>query len=137
MITLSNVGKFYGDQTLFAKVSLQLNAGERYGLVGANGSGKTTLLNMLSGDLEPSEGSITVPQRLRLGVLQQDQFLYEDESILNVALMGNAALWEVTSPRSGFSPHLPSTLMPTSSPSSKRPFSTAMGTQRKPVPARS
>ena len=96
MITLSNIGKFYGDQTLFAKVSLQLNAGERYGLVGANGSGKTTLLNMLSGDLEPSEGSITVPQRLRLGVLQQDQFLYEDESILNVALMGNAALWEVT-----------------------------------------
>ena len=96
MITLSNVGKFYGDQTLFAKVSLQLNAGERYGLVGANGSGKTTLLNMLSGDLEPSEGAITVPQRLRLGVLQQDQFLYEDESILNVALMGNAVLWEVT-----------------------------------------
>ena len=96
MITLSNVGKFYGDQTLFAKVSLQLNAGERYGLVGANGSGKTTLLNMLSGDLEPSEGAITVPQRLRLGVLQQDQFLYEDESILNVALMGNAALWKVT-----------------------------------------
>ena len=96
MITLSNVGKFYGDQTLFANVSFQLNAGERYGLVGANGSGKTTLLNMLSGDLEPSEGAITVPQRLRLGVLQQDQFLYEDESILNVALMGNAALWEVT-----------------------------------------
>ena len=96
MITLSNVGKFYGEQTLFAKVSLQLNAGERYGLVGANGSGKTTLLNMLSGDIEASEGAIVVPQRLRLGVLQQDQFLYEDESILNVALMGNEALWEVT-----------------------------------------
>ena len=96
MITLSNVGKFYGEQTLFANVSLQLNAGERYGLVGANGSGKTTLLNMLSGDIEVSEGAITVPQRLRLGVLQQDQFLYEDESILNVALMGNEALWEAT-----------------------------------------
>ncbi len=96
MITLSNVGKFYGDQTLFAKVSLQLNAGERYGLVGANGSGKTTLLNMLSGHIEPSEGALAVPQRLRVGVLQQDQFLYEDESILNVALMGNAELWEVT-----------------------------------------
>ena len=96
MITLSNVGKFYGDQTLFTKVSLQLNAGERYGLVGANGSGKTTLLNMLSGHIEPSEGALAVPQRLRVGVLQQDQFLYEDESILNVALMGNAELWEVT-----------------------------------------
>ena len=96
MITLSNVGKFYGDQTLFAKVSLQLNAGERYGLVGANGSGKTTLLNMLSGHIELSEGALAVPQRLRVGVLQQDQFLYEDESILNVALMGNAELWEVT-----------------------------------------
>ena len=96
MITLSNIGKFYGDQTLFAKVSLQLNAGERYGLVGANGSGKTTLLNILSGDTEPSEGALSVPQRLRLGVLQQDQFLYEDESVLNVALMGNAALWEAT-----------------------------------------
>ena len=96
MITLSNIGKFYGDQTLFTKVSLQLNAGERYGLVGANGSGKTTLLNILSGDTEPSEGAIAVPQRLRLGVLQQDQFLYENESILNVALMGNAALWEAT-----------------------------------------
>ena len=58
MITLSNIGKFYGEQTLFTKVSLQLNAGERYGLVGANGSGKTTLLNMLSGDIEPSEARL-------------------------------------------------------------------------------
>ncbi|MXY80837.1 MAG: ATP-binding cassette domain-containing protein, partial [Gemmatimonadetes bacterium] len=69
MITLSNIGKFYGEQTLFAKVSLQLNAGERYGLVGANGSGMTTLLNMLSGDFEASEGAIAGPQRLRVGVV--------------------------------------------------------------------
>ena len=95
MITLSNLGKSYGDRTLFAGVSLQLNAGERYGLVGANGSGKTTLLNILSGGLEPDEGEITIPRRLRTGVLNQDQFLYEDEKILNVSLMGNAAFWEV------------------------------------------
>ena len=95
MITLSNLGKSYGDRTLFAGVSLQLNAGERYGLVGANGSGKTTLLNILSGGLEPSEGEITIPLRLRTGVLNQDQFLYEDEKILNVSLMGNAAFWAV------------------------------------------
>ena len=95
MITLSNLGKSYGDRILFAGVSLQLNAGERYGLVGANGSGKTTLLNILSGGLEPGEGEITIPQRLRTGVLNQDQFLYEDEKILNVSLMGNAAFWAV------------------------------------------
>ena len=95
MITLSNLGKSYGDRTLFAGVSLQLNAGERYGLVGANGSGKTTLLNILSGGLDPGEGEITIPQRLRTGVLNQDQFLFEDEKILNVSLMGNAAFWAV------------------------------------------
>ena len=95
MITLSDLGKSYGDRTLFSGVSLQLNAGERYGLVGANGSGKTTLLNILSGAVEPGAGGIAVPRRLRTGVLNQDQFLYEDEKILNVALMGNAAFWTV------------------------------------------
>jgi ATPase subunit of ABC transporter with duplicated ATPase domains len=93
MISISNLGKSYGDQTLFARASLQLNAGERYGLVGANGSGKTTFLNILSGDLEASEGSVSIPKRLRLGVLRQDQFLYEDEEILAVAMMGNPELW--------------------------------------------
>ncbi|HSG63570.1 MAG TPA: ABC-F family ATP-binding cassette domain-containing protein, partial [Gammaproteobacteria bacterium] len=72
----------------------QLNAGERYGLVGANGSGKTTLLNILSGSETPSEGSVSVPRRLKVGVLRQDQFLYEDERILHVAMMGNRELWD-------------------------------------------
>jgi ATPase subunit of ABC transporter with duplicated ATPase domains len=93
MISVANLAKSYGDRTLFAGVSLQLNPGERYGLVGANGSGKTTLLRMLSGDLEPSEGAVSTPKRLRLGVLRQDQFAYDDEEILAVALMGNPALW--------------------------------------------
>ena len=62
MITLSNLGKTYADRTLFDSVSLQLNAGERYGLVGANGSGKTTLLNILTGDLEAvSYTHLTLP----------------------------------------------------------------------------
>ena len=99
MITLSNLGKTYADRTLFDSVSLQLNAGERYGLVGANGSGKTTLLNILTGDLEASEGSLSIPQRLRLGVLRQDQFLYEGQKIINVALMGNNDLWNVMAER--------------------------------------
>ena len=94
MISISNLGKSYGDRSLFSGASLQLNAGERYGLVGANGSGKTTFLDILSGELEASEGAVSIPKRLRLGVLRQDQFLYDDEKIISVAMMGNAELWE-------------------------------------------
>ena len=95
MISISDLSKTYGDRTLFSDFSVQLNAGERYGLVGANGSGKTTLLNILTGDLEASSGKVAIPKRLRLGVLRQDQFLYEDHSILAVTLMGHQELWKV------------------------------------------
>ncbi len=95
MISISNLGKMYGDRTLFAGVSMRLTEGKRYGLVGANGSGKTTLLDILTDHLEPSEGEVTVPRRARLGVLRQDQFLYDDQSIISVTLRGNQALWEV------------------------------------------
>jgi ATPase subunit of ABC transporter with duplicated ATPase domains len=93
MIAVSNLAKSFGDRTLFAGVSLQLNPGERYGLVGANGSGKTTLLRVLSGDLEATDGTVSIPKRLRIGVLRQDQFAYDDETVLSVALMGNRELW--------------------------------------------
>jgi len=93
MISASNVAKSFGDRTLFSGVSLQLNAGERYGLVGANGSGKTTLLRILSNDLEASEGTVSVAKRLRIGVLKQDQFIHEKHDIIDVALMGNPELW--------------------------------------------
>ena len=95
MISITNLEKTYGDRTLFADVSAQLNAGQRYGLVGANGSGKTTLLNILTGNLDASAGKVSLPRRLRLGVLRQDQFLYEDQKILHVALMGHQELWQV------------------------------------------
>ena len=94
MISISNLAKTYGDRTLFSGASFQLNEGERYGLVGANGSGKTTFVDIVSGELEASEGAVTIPKRLRLGVLRQDQFLYEDEEILAVTMMGNAELWK-------------------------------------------
>ena len=94
MISISGLTKYFGDRTLFADASLQLNPGERYGLVGANGSGKTTFLNILSGHEEANVGTVSIPNRVRLGVLRQDQFLYEDELILNVAMMGNRELWD-------------------------------------------
>ena len=67
--------------------------------MGANGSGKTTLLNILAGDVDASAGSVSMPRRIRLGVLRQDRFLYEDEEILQVALMGNADLWAAMAER--------------------------------------
>src|SRR5690606_14444448 len=95
MISVSNLAKEYGGRTLFANAAFQLNPGQRYGLVGANGSGKTTLLNILSGDIPPSEGTVSIPKSARLGVLRQDQFLSEEQEILSVALMGHAELWDV------------------------------------------
>jgi ATPase subunit of ABC transporter with duplicated ATPase domains len=93
MISVSNLEKAFGERVLFADASFQLNPGSRYGLVGANGSGKTTLLGILTGDVEPTGGTTSIPKSLRLGVLRQDQFLYEHEEVLNVTLMGNPELW--------------------------------------------
>jgi ATPase subunit of ABC transporter with duplicated ATPase domains len=94
MISISDLGKSFGAQTLFQGGSILFTAGNRYGLVGANGSGKSTLLRILSGDDVPSEGSINLPRRLKLGVLKQDHFQYEHMPILEVAMMGNHEVWE-------------------------------------------
>jgi ATPase subunit of ABC transporter with duplicated ATPase domains len=94
MIAISDLGKSYGPQTLFSGVSIQFNPGNRYGLVGANGSGKSTLLRILSGEEPPSEGTVAMPKRLKLGVLKQDHFRYEHMPILEVAMMGNHEVWE-------------------------------------------
>lgn len=97
MITLSNLGKSYGARSLFADVSLKLNPGSRYGLVGANGSGKTTLLNILAGDEPPSKGHVQILSSARLGVLRQDRFLRDDEIILDVTAMGDRIVWNAQS----------------------------------------
>jgi ATPase subunit of ABC transporter with duplicated ATPase domains len=93
MIAVTDLAKAYGSQVLFADVNLQLNPGCRYGLVGANGSGKSTLLRIVAGAEEQSGGSISVPKKLRLGVLSQDHFRFEDTSILRVTMMGHHELW--------------------------------------------
>ncbi len=94
MISLSNLGKHFGDQTLFTGVSLQFNPGERYGIVGANRCGKSTLLKILSGEESASEGEVSIAKRTAVGVLRQDHFRYENDRILDVVMMGNAALWQ-------------------------------------------
>jgi ATPase subunit of ABC transporter with duplicated ATPase domains len=94
MIAVTDLGKSYGQQTLFESVSLQFNPGNKYGLVGANGSGKSTFLKILTGEELQSEGDINMPKRLKLGVLQQDHYRYEHMPILEVAMMGNHEVWE-------------------------------------------
>ena len=89
VIGLTNLSKNFGAQTLFENVSLRLDGGHRYGLVGANGSGKTTLLRVLIGDEPPSGGEITYPKNAKLGVLRQDRFLDDEQIILDVAMMGD------------------------------------------------
>jgi ATPase subunit of ABC transporter with duplicated ATPase domains len=94
MIAVSGLAKAYGGQTLFEDVSLQFNAGERYGIVGANGSGKSTFLRILAGDEIPSDGAVSIPKKARVGVLRQDHFQYEDVSIVHVVMMGHQTLWQ-------------------------------------------
>ena len=94
MIAISNLTKYFGEQTLFSDVSLQLNVGECYGVVGANGSGKSTFLRILAGLEPPSEGTLSIPKRARVGVLRQDHFQYENDRIVDVAMMGRREVWE-------------------------------------------
>ncbi len=93
MIATTALAKEYGARTLFAGVTLQLNAGSRYGLVGANGSGKSTLMRILAGDEEASEGTVTLAKRARVGVLRQDRFLDDGAIILDLAMRGDAVVW--------------------------------------------
>lgn len=89
MIAISNLSKSFGPQALFEDVTLQLNAGCRYGLVGANGSGKTTFLKILSGTEPASGGEVTFAKHARIGILRQDRFESDEQIILDVAMMGD------------------------------------------------
>ena len=91
MITVSEVSMNFGPQVLFENVSVSFSSRERYGLAGPNGSGKSTFMKIVSGDLEPMNGTIHSPRRL--GVLRQDHYLFDDDRIIDVVLMGNEKLW--------------------------------------------
>lgn len=93
MITITNLKKHFGAQTLFEGVNLQLNPGCRYGLVGANGSGKSTFLRILIGDEGDEGGSVAIPKKLKVGVLRQDQFLDDAARILDVCMRGDEQVY--------------------------------------------
>jgi ATPase subunit of ABC transporter with duplicated ATPase domains len=94
MLSVTNLGKSYGAQTLFRDASLTFGRGRCYGVVGANGSGKSSLLRILAGDEEASAGAVSMPRKARVGVLRQDHFRFEDIPILDVVMMGHRPVWE-------------------------------------------
>ena len=106
MISITNLAKAFGGDTLFEGASFQLNAGSRYGLVGANGSGKSTFLKILAGDEVASDGIINMPRRARMGVLKQDHFQYEDVPIVQVAMMGKKDVWDALEERERLLAHM-------------------------------
>lgn len=95
MISVNNVSLSYGDKKLFEEVNLQFNNGNCYGVIGANGAGKSTFLKVLSGEIDPQRGDVSVPADSRIAVLKQDHFAYEEEQVLETVLMGHERLFEV------------------------------------------
>ena len=93
MITATNLSKTFGTRHLFTDCNLQLDKGQRVGIVGANGAGKSTLLRILMGSEDSSTGDVNRPNAARMGVLDQDWFSVEDERVIDVAMMGDAELW--------------------------------------------
>lgn len=95
MIAVSNLAIQFGKRTLFQDVNLKFTAGNCYGIIGANGAGKSTFLRMLSGDLEPTRGTIVFGPNERLSVLKQDHFEFDEFTVLDTVMMGHEKLWAV------------------------------------------
>ena len=95
MISANNVTLRFGKKALFEDVNIKFTEGNCYGLIGANGAGKSTFLRILTGQLEPSKGDVTVTPGQRVSFLQQDHFKYDAYTVLDTVIMGNARLYEV------------------------------------------
>ena len=95
MITVSDLEIQFGKRTLFRDVNLKFTPGNCYGVIGANGAGKSTFLRILSGDLEPTRGTVMFGPGERLSVLKQDHFAYDECTVLDTVLQGHSSLWKV------------------------------------------
>ena len=99
MLVSSNITMQFGSKPLFENISVKFGGGNRYGLIGANGSGKSTFMKILGGDLVPSGGNVSYDPNERIGKLRQDQFAFEEYSVLDTVIMGHNELWEVKEER--------------------------------------
>ena len=95
MINVNNVSLSFGSQKLFNDVNLIFTPGNCYGVIGANGAGKSTFLRILSGELEPNTGEVSISKDVRMSVLKQDHFEYDDIPVIQTVIMGNKRLYEI------------------------------------------
>ena len=99
MITVSNVSVQFGKRVLFNDVNLKFTSGNCYGIIGANGAGKSTFLRTISGDLDPTTGSIMLGPGERLSVLSQDHFKWDAYTVMDTVMMGHTVLWDIMKQR--------------------------------------
>ncbi|MBR6614167.1 MAG: ATP-binding cassette domain-containing protein, partial [Clostridia bacterium] len=99
MIMANGVTLRFGKRVLFEDVNIKFVAGNCYGLIGANGAGKSTFLKILSGEIEPTNGEVVMPNQERLSVLKQDHTLYDNEQVLQTVIMGNQVLFKLMKDR--------------------------------------
>jgi len=95
MIGVNGVSLRFGDRKLFEDVNLKFTKGNCYGVIGANGAGKSTFLKILSGEIEPNQGDVSITTGERLAVLKQDHFAYDDEKVLGTVMMGHERLFQI------------------------------------------
>ena len=99
LITTANITMQFGSKPLFENISAKFGNGNRYGLIGANGCGKSTFMKILSGKLTPTSGNVSMAPGTKLGILSQDQFAFEEFSVVDAVIMGDRELWEVKQER--------------------------------------
>ncbi|MFA0055770.1 ABC-F family ATPase [Vibrio echinoideorum] len=99
MISTANITQQFGAKPLFENISVKFGEGNRYGLIGANGCGKSTFMKILSGELEPTGGNVSYDPNERVAKLNQDQFAYEEFTVIDTVIMGHKELWEIKQER--------------------------------------
>lgn len=95
MITVTELGLQFGGSKLFSDVNLKFTPGNCYGVIGANGAGKSTFLRILSGEIDNYTGEISIPKNIRMSVLKQDHYKYDEYQVLETVIMGNTRLYEI------------------------------------------
>lgn len=99
MISVKDLKLAYGKRVLFEDVNLNFTKGNCYGVIGANGAGKSTFLKILSGEIEPNKGTVEITPGERMAVLKQNQFQFDEETVLNTVMMGHTKLWSIAKER--------------------------------------